>query len=423
MPNDNGVCRIERNLVLALPGKHPDVDRPRNLFSFLEGMGIVPPARRRAWVFTPTLSTDISSDLWPGADRARNAGRFDPVTCGEHLRAVCLLDPYLFHLLWPSGIQDARIPGRTLGCITDLSVAVGSDDCNACLNCVEVTMTSISIWAKKRPLLSFFLLAYVLSWVVEIPLVLKAKGIIQTEIPFSLHYLAAYGPMLSALIVTGLTGGSRGLQELLGRMTKWRVNPVWWLVTAAPLGFNLLITVALWLIQGVRIDILAMGQVDFLPALGLAALPMWILTFGIGEETGWRGFALPRLQKDRSAFSATLILWVVWALWHLPLFFYSYNITILPGFLLGLLAGTITFTWLYNSTGGSVLLVALWHGAFNFTTACVTCKTGLSTAVISTLVMVWAVGVVLLFKPARLSRSEKQVINKERKNLMNNNIQ
>ena len=161
----------------------------------------------------------------------------------------------------------------------------------------------------------------------------------------------------------------------------------------APLGLYLAVAATLWLVQGIPVDIVAMGQVDFLPALGLAALPMWILTFGIGEGTGWRGFALPRLQEGRSALNATIILWAFWALWHLPLFFYSYEVSILPGFLIGLLAGAILFTWLYNSTRGSVLMVALWHGTYNFTTACATCKTGLSAAIISTLVMVWAVAV------------------------------
>jgi len=216
--------------------------------------------------------------------------------------------------------------------------------------------------------------------------------------------------MLSALIVTGLTGGASGLQKLFNRMTQWRVNPRWWLFAATPLLFYLLTASVLWLIQGNPIDINALGEIDFLPPLEMVALPVWILTFGIGEETGWRGFALPRLQKGRSALSATIILWLVWAFWHLPLFFYSYPLSVLPGFLIGLLAGSITFTWLFNSTRGSVLLVALWHGAFNFTTACVSCKTGVGAAAVSTAVMIWAVLIVLIFKPADLSRSGKQVV-------------
>jgi membrane protease YdiL (CAAX protease family) len=271
-------------------------------------------------------------------------------------------------------------------------------------------MIAITTWAKKHPLLAFFVLAYALSWIVEIPLALEAEEITQTKIPFSAHYLAAYGPMLSALMVTGVTGGSQGLRELLGRMTKWKISPGWWLMAVAPLGLYIVVATALWLIQGVPMNLVAMGQVDYLPDLGLAALPMWVLSFGIGEETGWRGFALPRLQEGRSALRATIILWVFWALWHLPLFFYSYEVSILPGFLIGILAGAIVFTWLYNSTGGSVLLVALWHGTFNFTTACVTCKTSVNAAVVSALVMVWAVIVILHFKPARLSHPAEQVI-------------
>jgi membrane protease YdiL (CAAX protease family) len=204
--------------------------------------------------------------------------------------------------------------------------------------------------------------------------------------------------MIAALIVTVMTGGWRGLRDLLGRITKWRLKPGWWLAASAPLGFYLLAAGATWAIRGEPVDLIAMGQVDFLPPLGLAALPVWILTFGIGEETGWRGFALPRLQENHGPHRATVILWAFWALWHLPLFFYSYEVSILPGFLIGLLAGAIVFTWLYNGSGGSVLLVAVWHGAFNFTTACSSCKTGLSAAVISVLVMVWAVVIVLFYR-------------------------
>jgi membrane protease YdiL (CAAX protease family) len=262
--------------------------------------------------------------------------------------------------------------------------------------------------ATRHSLLLFFLLAYALSWAVEIPLALRAQGLIAVPIPWSLHYLAAYGPMLAAIIVTGLTSGREGLRELFGRMLKWRVRPVWWLVALAPLVLYALLALVLRFIPGQGADLAALGEIDFLPNLGAGALLVWFLTFGLGEETGWRGYALPRLQRGRSALSATVILWVFWALWHLPFFFYLYDVTVIPGLLLGLLAGAITFTWLYNSTGGSILLVAVWHGAFNFVTGCLACKTGLSAAVVSTLVMVWAVVVVVWFKPATLSRAGKQ---------------
>ena len=272
-------------------------------------------------------------------------------------------------------------------------------------------MTAItSSRAKISSLPMFFILAYALSWAVEIPLALKAQGLIDIPIPFALHYLAAFGPLLAAFIMTWHSNGMDGLRELVGRMFKWRMGAGWWLVALAPLLAYALVAIVLWFIQGHGPDIGALGQIDFLPNLGLGALFLWILTFGFGEETGWRGYALPRLQRGHSALTATIILWIFWALWHLPLFFFLYDPTILAGFLLGLLAGAITFTWLYNSTVGSILMVAIWHGAFNYVTGCITCKTGLEAAILSTLVMVWAVVVVIWFKPATLSRADKQVI-------------
>ncbi len=269
---------------------------------------------------------------------------------------------------------------------------------------------SISTWTKRHSLVAYFILAYAISWAIQIPLALKVQGFSQEPIPFSIHYLAGYGPMLSAVIMTWLTGGIGALRELFGRILKWRVQPVWWLVAISPLVLYVIVAIVFGPIQGQSLDLSMLGQVDFLPDIGLGALFLWLLTYGIGEEIGWRGYALPRLQKNRSALFATFILWVFWALWHLPAFFYLYNPAIVLGFLLGLLAGATVFTWLYNSTGGSILMVVLFHGVFNFTTGCTACKAGVISAIISALVMVWAVIVVVLFKPTNLSRTEKHVI-------------
>jgi membrane protease YdiL (CAAX protease family) len=264
--------------------------------------------------------------------------------------------------------------------------------------------------ANRHSLLLFFVLAYAFSWAVEIPLALRAQGLLAAHIPWSLHYLSAYGPMLAAIVVTALTGGQEGLRDLFGRMLKWRVRPVWWLVALAPLTLYVLVAIVLRFVPGQGASLAGLGQIDFLPNLGAGALLVWFLTFGLGEETGWRGFALPRLQRGRNALWATVILWVLWTLWHLPLFFYLYDVTVVAGLVVGLLAGAIVFTWLYNSSGGSILMTAVWHAAFNFATGCIACKAGTAAAVLSTLVMVWAVVVVIWSKPATLSVIDKQAM-------------
>lgn len=291
--------------------------------------------------------------------------------------------------------------------------------------------TKLSAWLESHPLAAFFALACAISWAIEIPLALTNRGIIGSDIPFSLHYLAGYGPMLAAIVMTVLTGGKTGLKGLFKRMSKWRVKPIWWLVAITPLGIYLLagifqwsqlygrlykpdilsvLDMLQWVIQAQWSALLNLGWINFLPGLGLAALPMWVLTFGIGEETGWRGYALPRLQKSHGPLAASLILWAFWATWHLPLFFYVYSFSILPGFLSGLLAGAIMLTWLYDSTGGSILMVAVWHGAFNFTTACIECKASITTSMMSVAIMIWALVLVIHYLQPKPGGVEKEAL-------------
>jgi membrane protease YdiL (CAAX protease family) len=118
-----------------------------------------------------------------------------------------------------------------------------------------------------------------------------------------------------------------------------------------------------------------LGEVDYLPYLTpLGALGIWLFTFGLGEETGWRGYALPHLQKTHSAATSTLILGMLWAGWHLPMFFYrdtyiQMGIMAFPMLALSLLFAAMIFTWLYNSTNGSLLIVIVFHAVFNWLTS------------------------------------------------------
>lgn len=268
-------------------------------------------------------------------------------------------------------------------------------------------------FAARHPLLTYFALAYALSWAVEIPLAASAQGWTRWRAPFALHYLAAFGPLVAAIVTTWLSEGAAGLQELGRRMVRWRVRPVWWLAALSPLLLYAGAALVLRVLRGTWTDVGLLGRLNFLPDLGLGALVLWMLTYGIGEETGWRGFALPRLQRGRSALAASLVVAGFWILWHVPAFLYlptymKLGFSVLPGFALGIVAGAVVFTWLYNGTGGSILLAAVGHATLNFVTGSPVGDPMISAA-ISTAVMIWAVVVILVWKPATLAPGPKEV--------------
>lgn len=162
--------------------------------------------------------------------------------------------------------------------------------------------------------------------------------------------------------------------------------------------------------QAVRLSLL--GQYDYLPDLGIFAWLFWVLNSGVGEETGWRGFVLPRLQRKYNALVSTFILGSIWAVWHLPFFFYltgymHWGFISFPGVVLGLMVGGVIFTWLYNSTKGSILVVAMWHGTFDLvTTSRGTTET--TSIIICTTIIIWALVILLVCKPKNLSLQERQ---------------
>ncbi len=271
-----------------------------------------------------------------------------------------------------------------------------------------------SKWIKRNALVAYFALAYAITWAVALLLAASYRGWLGLQVPASVRYLVPYGPLLAAFLVTALTGGAAGVRELAGRMTRWRAGLRWLLFALmGPAALYLVSAVILRVWSGAWPDWGQFGQIPELPQLGwLGGWILWTLTFGIGEETGWRGFALPRLQRSRSALSATLVLWVFWALWHVPMFLYKEDFRAMGVggsivYFLGMLAGAIVFTWLYNSTGGSLLVVALWHGAYN---AVVASAEGLVPAMVTAGVVFLAVRAVRVHGPDSLSRTGKHTI-------------
>ena len=221
-------------------------------------------------------------------------------------------------------------------------------------------MNPIVSFIKRHPLFSFFAIAYVVAW-----LGWTIPDIIYTGTPLSTVFTLLFigmvpGPLYAAIIVTAVTGGKAGVIALLRKFTIWRVGWVWWAVallvgpvvglTAAYLNvlFGAPNPTAL-LISGLSGTLLLFATRLVNPVDG----PMQ-------EELGWRGYAVPRFQARYSPLVANLLLGVIVAGWHLPWVLKGQ----LPLFaLLGTVAFTIVFAWIYNNTGGSVLLVLVAHAA------------------------------------------------------------
>ena len=205
---------------------------------------------------------------------------------------------------------------------------------------------------KRHPIITFFVLAYALSW----------WGVILYTINHDLPPVASFGPFLAALIVLAITHGKAGVLGLLKRMVRWRVGPAWY---AAALGLPVAITLCAMLL-----NVLLGAQAPSAAELGgwSGLLPTFFILLlipgfgGAWEEPGWRGYALPQLQTDRSALFASLILGVLIAGWHLPLMVvgqvhYSDIVTIM--------GGVVVFNWVFNNADGSVLILMLMHAMNN----------------------------------------------------------
>jgi uncharacterized protein len=216
---------------------------------------------------------------------------------------------------------------------------------------------------KRHPIITFFVLTYALSWILESPLVFLRDAVTDPH-GLVLVILASNVPSAVAIVLTPIVLGRGSLRKLLGRLLIWRVNPLWYLVVVlGPVALAGSVVALNTLLGGPPLS-LGMSLLSAAIFLGFSIFP----GSAMGEEIGWRGYALPRLQAGRSALGASLILGVLWGLWHLPLW-----LTGEPGrtpilyaaFVVSTISLSVILTWVYNSTGGSLLMVVLLHATVN----------------------------------------------------------
>lgn len=262
----------------------------------------------------------------------------------------------------------------------------------------------------RRPFLVFYSLALVISWSFWIPVVVSSQSLPPSWWFVFCLIAGAFGPTLSAILLTAMEGGPFAVRRLFGRLLRWRVDVCWYLAALLLPASLAFCAIALYvLFGGVAPQLYSPVPWYSLPAYFLAVL---LFVGPLPEEIGWRSYALPILQAKRSALTASVILGLSWALWHLPLAWTGdafWHGVPFPLFALAMIALAILFTWTYNGTGGSLPVVLLFHAAINFTLTLVPLQPTDSMPLWPSLIgvgLLWvvALAVVISEGPERLTR-------------------
>lgn len=270
---------------------------------------------------------------------------------------------------------------------------------------------------EEHPVAAFFIGAYAYTWIVSAPTMFM-----EPSWPAAiLMYLGSFGPPVSAAAVTWIRGDD--IRAWAAQITRWRVGWTWWLVAfGLPIAAAGLITLGILALGG-PVDI-SQELPSPLVLVGIFVFAM-ILSGGLNEEPGWRGFAQPRLNKQYGALGASLLIGVVWAFWHLPYFFIpvaphsSYPLVNQIGWFGGILTLSVILAWVYNSTG-SVLLAMVLHAMANTADLLIPLAAdeilvegvidegavGLVTAVHVGVYVILALAIIVIYGGAKLSKGE-----------------
>lgn len=266
-------------------------------------------------------------------------------------------------------LEDSRGPTADTYCLSFRCEARGAEACGILSIHSWFWTVDFSGWdpwkdsiVRRWPVFTFFVLAFAITWMVWVP---RAFGI---EWALGVGTIWTYGPAVAAVVAAVIVGGRSELRRLLSGLDKWRIGWVWYAVILfGPLVLGLLVAAVYVTLGGNWEDGTPVVFSEPLPIV-LLLLVILTVTDGLGEELGWRGFALPRMLERKSAFTASIVLGLVWAIWHIPLIWTDGSA--LEGTHVWLLiarlpATSVLFTWVYQHTNGSVVAAALFHGSLN----------------------------------------------------------
>jgi membrane protease YdiL (CAAX protease family) len=218
------------------------------------------------------------------------------------------------------------------------------------------------------------------------------------------HAFGALGPALSAMITLKIFYTKKASRDFLRSYSPKGITLTGWILAFSPLFYLAIAIVIAGIFNNQWFSISGFfHENNLLTPFNLLAWLLPSFTYGIFEEAGWRGYAIPVLQTKYSAFVASSILTFFWVGWHVPSFFYRYQLSspMLIGLILGIYAGSLYLTHLFNFTKGSLLVVTIWHITWDIVS--MIGKEGLIAAAMSSLIMLLAVFVLLKYKGRNLS--------------------
>jgi membrane protease YdiL (CAAX protease family) len=241
----------------------------------------------------------------------------------------------------------------------------------------------------------FLTVAFGVTWAIWTPILVQAQTDGLERMPWT-FFLASIGPLCGAVAAAAWEGGRRGLVEWARTTFSVRFRWVWWAAgIGMPLAYFVIAWLAVFFVTGGWPDAAGFGLTEKLPGLAWPVVAaVWVLTFGLGEEAGWRGWLLPALTRRVSAFWAALIVAAVWIVWHAPAFFFNPTYTAMGagivGWMLALVCGSYLLAWMTLGARGSIVPVLLWHAGFDLLTAADQ-SAGIIASTISAIVMVQGV--------------------------------
>lgn len=266
-------------------------------------------------------------------------------------------------------VGDGAGPGVGTDPTVMVRIEVDADELAAARRVTRPGAHGVVGSVRRHPLATYYLLAFLCSWSWWLPVALTGADLG--------HVPGLLGPAIAGVVTSAVVGGRPALADLWSRAIRWRVPARWFAVSLAPMAVAAL-TLAVLAATGRGLP--GWDALASFPGLPTTSWPMTfalvLLLGGFGEEVGWRGVAWPRLRRRHSLAGAAAMLALPWALWHVPLFWLPTGLgdldaLVVPGWLVGLAAGTVVLGWLHDRAAGSLLVVALFHASLNMASATV----------------------------------------------------